>query len=113
MAKNYYSYEETLLCTYAAMYDAQDFGGYQCISEIKGRSSGSIWMKIRNIAALLDEEGIKRSNNIKPLSGMPPGESGRKTSWDIVSFAVKLPKLELKLKCLMLLNQYQHVIKIN
>lgn len=105
MGRNYFSIDEIVLCAYAAMYDAKDFGGYKIISSVTGRSAGSILMKIRNFASLLDDEGVARMNNIRPLSGMPPGESGRKTNWDIVSSNITLPKSEFKDKCISILDK--------
>ncbi len=41
-------------------------------------------MKVQNIAAMLDDKGIQRSPDVKALSGMPPGESGRETDWPLI-----------------------------
>jgi predicted HNH restriction endonuclease len=86
--------DELTLCTYAAMYDANDFGGVQAIFELGFRSLGSIKMKIQNIAAMLDEEGIARQSEAKALSGVPPGRRGRRTDWEFVSSLLLLPRDE-------------------
>lgn len=100
MAKrNYFTREEIVLCTYAAMYDATDFGGISCIETLTSRSHASVKMKIQNIAAMLDEANVRRYNNVSPLSGLPTGESGRKTNWDIVLSIYKLPKEEFLQRC--------------
>ena len=62
MKRNLFTYEEIVLCTYAAMYNANDFGGIEKIYDITNRSINSIKMKIMNIASMLDEEGIERFN---------------------------------------------------
>ena len=101
MKRNLFTYEEIVLCTYAAMYNANDFGGIEKIYDITNRSINSIKMKIMNIASMLDEEGIERFNYniISPLTGLPTGETGRRTNWDIVSSLCTLPKNEFLTKC--------------
>ena len=81
-----YTEDEIVLCTYAAMYNADDFGGIEKIHKLKDRSKASIEMKIKNIASMLDEENVKRHNydNISPLTGLTTGKSGRRTNWNIV-----------------------------
>ena len=81
-----YAEDEIVLCTYAAMYNAGDFGGIEKIHKLKNRSKASIELKIKNIASMLDEENVKRHNydKIKPLTGLPAGKSGRRTDWDKV-----------------------------
>ncbi len=101
MKRNLFTYEEIVLCSYAAMYNANDFGGIKKIYDITNRSINSIKMKIMNIASMLDEEGIERFNYniISPLTGLPTGETGRRTNWDIVSSLYTLPKNEFLTKC--------------
>jgi hypothetical protein len=100
MAKrNYFTADEILLCTYAAMYDATDFGGLSKIEAIANRSLASIQMKIQNIAAMVDEAGIARSSHVSPLTGRPPGETGRKTNWEIVEPLSRLPRQALLERC--------------
>jgi hypothetical protein len=85
MAKrNYFTTAEIVLCTYAAMYDARDFGGLSKIEELTHRSRASIQMKIQNIAAMVDDAGVLRSSDVSPLTGLPTGQTGRRTNWDIV-----------------------------
>jgi hypothetical protein len=97
--KNYFTYEEIVLCTYAAMYDVRDFGGVEQIEAIKCRSMASIMMKIQNIAAMLDEAGIQRYSVISPLTGLPHGRTGRTTNWDVVELLCRLPRKSLLDKC--------------
>ena len=56
-------------------------------------------MKIQNIAAMLDEEGIERNNNISALSGVTTGQFGRRTDWETVSRLAKLEQNEFIMKC--------------
>ena len=91
--RNLFSEEEITLCTYAAIYDAKDFGGLDKIHKIRLRKIGSIEMKIRNIATMLDEKRIPRFNTkISPLTGLPPGKKGRMTNWDVVEKLYPLDK---------------------
>ena len=91
--------EEIVLCTYAAKYNEQDFGGLTVVGELQGRSIGSIKMKRNNIAAMMDEEGISRETTFSALSGMPEGTSGRRTNWDIVEPLCKLERAEFLALC--------------
>lgn len=93
---------EITLCTYAAMYDADDFGGIDAIYYLEFRSTDSIKMKIMNIASMLDEESITRYNyqTIKPLTGLTTGEKGRRTNWDIVKKLYPLDKDKFLELCL-------------
>lgn len=95
-----YTKEEIILCTYAAIYDANDFGGINKIQSLEDRSIASIKMKIENIASMLDENGIQRFNTVSPLTGLPAGEIGRRTNWDIVSTLYNLKKTEFLEMCL-------------
>ena len=61
-------------------------------------------MKVKNIAAMLDEEGITRYSNIKGLSGVTTGENGRRTNWELVSELVLLSQEKLLLECQNILN---------
>lgn len=107
MAKrNLFSEEEIILCTYAAIYDAKDFGGIEEIHKISLRKIGSIEMKIRNIATMLDEKRIPRHNKkISPLTGLPPGKKGRTTNWDIVKDLYPLEKEAFLAKCKMIIKK--------
>lgn len=97
--RNLFSDEEIALCTYAAIYDAKDFGGIGEIHKITLRKVGSIVMKIRNIAAMLDEKRVPRYNTVSPLTGLPPGKKGRTTNWDIVKDLYPLEKNVFLTKC--------------
>lgn len=39
-------------------------------------------MKIQNIVAMCDEEGISRNPDQHALTGLPTGEKGRRTNWE-------------------------------
>ena len=56
-------------------------------------------MKVQNIAAMLDEEGVERYKEISPLSGVTTGMEGRRTNWDIVSKMIDIGKDEHKKLC--------------
>ena len=101
MTGKLYTKEEVILCTYAEMYDADDFGGINQIHLLHNRSLSSIKMKIMNIASMLDENGIKRFNynRVPPLTGLTTGKRGRRTNWDIVSTLYCIDKNEFLLKC--------------
>jgi hypothetical protein len=104
MAKrNYFTPDEIVLCTYAAMYDERDFGGLLKIERLTNRSRASIQMKIQNIAAMVDEAGNARSSDISPLTGLPTGETGRKTNWKIVEPLSKLSRRTLLEQCIQIL----------
>lgn len=77
--------EELVLCIFAARYDIADIGGIDTIHSLQGRSLASIKMKIQNIVAMCDEEGISRNSNQNSLTGLPAGETGRRTNWDLVA----------------------------
>ena len=99
MPGDLFTRDEVLLCTYAARFDVDDLGGVEAIQSLRRRSAGSIRMKIQNIASMLDEEGIQRESDVSPLTGRPPGESGRRTNWDWVEPLVPLSRSELLSKC--------------
>lgn len=97
--RNLFTPNEIVLCTYAAMYNAGDFGSISDIESLTHRSLASIKMKIQNIAAMLDEAGIKRYSNESPLTGLPQGQSGRMTNWEIVEPLTQLSKQAFLQKC--------------
>ena len=99
MSRNLFTHEEIVLCTYAARFDGREIGGIDAIHGICGRSRASIRMKIMNIAAMLDEEGIPRENEEPALSGLPAGETGRRTNWNWVRPLSQLSRAELLKKC--------------
>ena len=102
MTGQLYTKEEIILCTYAAMYSANDFGGINKIHLLQNRSISSIKMKIMNIASMLDENGIKRFNydSVPPLTGLTTGQSGRRTNWDVVRTLYSLEKSNFLQKCM-------------
>lgn len=104
-----YTTEEITLCTYAAMYDSDDFGGDNAIRKLHSRpteqhSMASIKMKIKNIASMLDERDIPRYNRITPLTGKPTGENGRTTNWNIVQHLYCLEREAFKKKCMAIIE---------
>lgn len=104
MARKLFTKEEVILCTYAAIFDENDFGGISKIHNLTKRSLASIKMKIQNIASMLDEERIKRYSNVKPLTGKTTGESGRRTNWDIVKIYINKPKNVFLKECNKIIN---------
>ena len=99
MRKNYFTEDEIVLCTYAALYDEAEFGGINGIHQITRRSPSSISMKIRNIVAKLDEEGISRNRRLTPLTGTAVGGRGRPTNWEIVGPLARKPQRDLQAQC--------------
>ena len=98
MARNTYTDEEVILCAYIALYGRVLFIEKKIASTFE-RSEASIIMKVQNIAAMLDEEGIERNNEISALSGVTTGQEGRRTNWDIVNKMVNIGKDEHKQLC--------------
>jgi hypothetical protein len=94
-----FTQDEITLCTYAAIYDEQDFGGISSICRLTSGSRSSVDMKIRNIVAMLDEEGISRYNNYPGLSGRSTGNSARRTNWDWVQPLTTLTRDGLLSQC--------------
>lgn len=99
MPKNYFTADEIVLCAYAALYDENEIGGTNSIRQITQRPLSSITMKIRNIAAKLDEEHISRDNRIIPLIGTPQGSKSRPTNWDVVEPLTRKPKRDFQEQC--------------
>ena len=100
--RNYYTEPEIILCTYIArfgrdVFDESDIHGWCPLS------LSSIKVKIQNIAAMLNEEGLDYNSSIAPLSGRPHGEKGRRTNWDIVSKHATLSQSQHRAKCLEIL----------
>jgi hypothetical protein len=88
-----YTEPEIILCTYIARFGRDTFD--ECdIHRWCLRSLGSIGTKVQNIAAMLSEEGYDYHPSVKPLSGLPRGQQGRRTNWDIVSKLVNLPECQ-------------------
>lgn len=90
---------EVVLSAYAARYNGDDFGGLEAIHSLNARSRDSIQLKVLNIAAMLDEEGVPRESAVNPLSGLPAGEKGRRTNWDVVSKLVSLTRDQHLAEC--------------
>ena len=98
MPRREYTDDEIILCTYIALY-GRGLLIEKKIASIEKRPEGSVKMKVQNIAAMLDEEGIERSQDIKPLSGVPAGQDGRRTNWDVVGKWARTSQDEHKQKC--------------
>lgn len=99
-----YTYEEIILCTYAARFDERELGGYKAIGQLRGRTNASVRAKILNIAAMLQEKGISRERDLATLSGTPEGKGPRMTDWEIVEPLTKLSKEELCGRCRVVLG---------
>ena len=99
MRRNYFTEDEIVLCAYAALYDENEFGGVDTIQRLTSRSRSSINLKIRNIAAKLEEEGLPRNNRITPLTGTAPGQGSRKTNWETVEPLTHMPRQVLQTRC--------------
>jgi hypothetical protein len=104
MSGKTYTEREIILCTYVAMY-GYGFFDEKSISKFGDRSRSSIKMKIQNIAAMLDEEKIPRSSDIRPLSGVTTGKCGRRTNWDIVNQLVNMDKYIFEEKCRIIFSE--------
>lgn len=104
--------DEIILCTYAAIFDENDFGGISKIHNLTDRSFSSIKMKIQNIASMLDEEKIKRYNydKVKALTGKTTGESGRRTNWNIVKLYIDKPKDVFLKECNEILKKQENIL---
>jgi hypothetical protein len=99
MARVDFTRDEVVLCAYAARFNSIDLGGVEVIHSLKRRNPASIRLKILNIASMLDEEGITRESAVTALSGLPKGQHGRRTDWDIVSKLVGLSREEHLAEC--------------
>lgn len=83
MARNLFTRDEVVLCTYIAIHGRGEFSE-GVVQKITHRSLASILMKVQNIAAMLREEGYTCSPQISSLAGLPAGMTGRRTNWDVV-----------------------------
>lgn len=81
--RNLYTENEIIVCAYIARFGRDDFNESD-IEKIANRSLSSIKMKVQNIAAMLDESGVKTSDQVSKLTDLPAGQTGRKTNWDVV-----------------------------
>jgi hypothetical protein len=98
MSRRAYTENEIILCTFIARF-GKGLITEEIISDLENRSVASIKMKIQNIIDMLDREGVPRNKNGSPLSGMPPGKSGRRTNWDVVKNLCTLSKKEFSKMC--------------
>ena len=97
--RNLFTEKEIILCTYIARFGRDKY--YEsAIHNWCSRSLGSIKMKVRNIAAMLDEEGYPSCSRVASLSGCPHGVTGRRTNWNIVSSLVQLSESAHYAKCI-------------
>ena len=96
--RNSYTENEIIVCAYIARFGRDDFKESDVV-RIKNRSLSSIKMKVQNIAAMLDEEGFSYSQKVSRLSGLPTGQTGRRTNWDIVKQYTNMPKAVHKSRC--------------
>lgn len=100
MAKrNAFTDDEIVLCIYAARYGGDDIGGVDAIHNLQSRSPSSIKMKIQNIVAMCDEEQIPRSPTQHALTGLPAGESGRRTNWEELSQYINVSQSDHLAEC--------------
>ncbi len=106
MAGATFTWEEVVLCAYAARFNGDHFGGVEAIHSLTSRSRESIQLKVLNIASMLDEEGIARASKVNALSGLPTGQQGRRTNWDIVSGLVELSRDQHLAECIRILERY-------
>lgn len=60
MAGMAFTRDEVVLCAYAPRFNGDDLGGIEAIHSLTLRSRESIQLKVLNIAAMLDEEGVPR-----------------------------------------------------
>ena len=98
MTRKSYTEDEVVLCSYIALYDGALLSERK-ISGIEKRSEGSVKMKVQNIVAMLDDKGVPRNRKVSALAGLPAGESGRETDWDLVSEMIKIGKNDHWAKC--------------
>jgi hypothetical protein len=103
MGRKLFTKEEVVLCTYIARFGRGQFNESD-ISNLEERSVSSIKMKVSNIAAMLEEEGLHINQDVSCLSGKTTGKKGRRTNWDIVSGITNYNRLELLNKCEKILN---------
>lgn len=108
--RNLFTRDEIVLCIYAARYGAAEIGGIDSIHQLRRRSSSSIQMKICNIVAMCDDEGISRDPAQNALSGLTAGKRGRRTNWDVLSQYIKVPRAYHLLECQNIILQNQNII---
>lgn len=96
--------DEIVLCIYAARFGADNLGGVDSIRLLESRSLPSIEMKIRNIVAMCDAEGITRDSTHQPLSGTSENREYRSTNLDELKVIGQLPRDELLKHCRSILS---------
>ena len=101
--KNFYTEYEIILCCYISRFGRNLFKE-EDIAKINNRSLSSIKMKVQNIASMLDEEGAKTSHEVSKLTGLPAGQTGRRTNWDVVKRYANMPQEEHRKKCIEILS---------
>ena len=103
-ARSGFSGAEIILCIYAAIYDANDYGGLKMVQSVANRSIASIRLKVHNIVAMLDEVGHDRNPNNSALTGLPTGRQGRRTNWDKVEEYLDVPRAAFLRECLAIIQ---------
>ena len=78
MARNRYTRNETILCTYIARFGRGLIDEEQVATLYSRRTADSVRMKVQNIARMLNEEGYRTCREIHPWGG------GYRTDWHIV-----------------------------
>lgn len=101
--RNLYTEDEIIVCTYIARFGRYDFTEHDVV-KITNRSLSSIKMKVQNIASMLDEAGAKTSDQVSKLTGLPTGQTGRKTNWGVVKQYLTLPKDEHRKRCIAIIS---------
>ena len=101
--RNLYTENEVVLCAYIARFGREDFTEND-VAIFGNRSLSSVKMKVQNIAAMLYEAGFETSDQVSKLTGLPAGQTGRKTNWDIVKKYVNLQKADHRKKCIDILS---------
>ena len=96
--RNLYTEEEIIVCTYISRFGRENFKESDIV-KIRNRSESSIKMKVQNIASMLDEADYENSDEVSKLTGLPEGQIGRKTNWDVVRQYATMPKVEHLRKC--------------
>jgi predicted HNH restriction endonuclease len=99
-----FTHDELVLCTYAALYDINDFGGLDQIHRLQSRSVASIRMKIQNLVAMCDEAGVTRQNSENPLTGLLHEQVGRRTNWDLLSHYAEVSREPHLQECLQIVQ---------
>jgi hypothetical protein len=71
---NSFTEDEVVLCAYAALHDGNEFGGIDGVHRWTNHSTSSISMKIRNIAAMLEQDGLPRNHGPVSKAASKSGE---------------------------------------